>query len=108
RQQPRKRELENRVTVRLGVSDQPLDLIEILFGQHASVAVVFRDARALGNGFSLAILAGEQSALKRKERKERDAFALRLAENFRFRLPVKQAVFVLHTRETHRSESRPF
>src|SRR5450759_87991 len=99
RQQPRKRQLQNRVAVRFGVLDQHFHLVEILVGQKFPVALVLRDPRVLGNRLALSILPREQPALEREERKERQALSLAFGEHAFFRLPMKKAVLVLNAHE---------
>src|SRR6266566_3042100 len=55
RQQPRERELQNRMSARLGELDQRFDFVEILLGEKLSVALVLRDPRIWGHRLTLSV-----------------------------------------------------
>src|SRR4051812_24972866 len=89
--------------MRFGVFDQRLDRIQILFGQKLPVTFVPGDPGILRNRLAPAVFAGEQAALERKERQERDAQSLTLGEHAVLGRPLQQTVLVLHADESRRA-----
>src|SRR3954464_10413994 len=103
RQQPAECQFEDGVPTRFRVFDQRLDCVEILFGQKLPVTLVPGDPGVLRNRLALAVFAGEQAALERKERQEGDAQSLTLGEYAVLGRPLQQTVLVLYADESRRA-----
>jgi hypothetical protein len=87
------------VTARLGKLDEEFDRAQAVIGQESACGRRFAQPRSCRNTFTPPVLAREQPTRKREIREKHQAQLGARGKHVMFRMPVQEAVFVLHAHE---------